>query len=426
MKSEKTKPAIFYGYVVVAATVVIFTVAWGTNRSFGVFLNPMLMEFGWSRATISGAFTLAMIVMGLAGFVAGRLTDRFDPRIVVITCTLFLGAGYFLASMIQSVWQFYVVYGVMTGIGLSLSPPLMSLVSRWFVKRRALMASIVASGPAFGNMAMPLVFSEVVYSLGWRHSFLIMSGMVTFFILSATVFIKRDPGEMGLIPFGMEEPSEGHKHLQNEGLSVSEALRTRQYWLISFIFFCDFFLMNVVTVHIVIHAMDLGIPGTQAASVLSIASGVCIFARVIIGAIGDRVGHKPTFASCLMLAVIAFAILLMAESLWMLYIFAVIFGFGLWSAGSLLTAMTADLFGLKFHGGIYGSIFISGSIGGAFGPVLIGYLYDIDGSYSIGFRVCLLIAVLSLTTLLAIKPLRKRSEPSLPGHRRPGEKPMKP
>ena len=414
MKSEKTKPAIFYGNVVVAATVVIFTVAWGANRSFGVFLNPMLTEFGWSRASISGAFTLAMIVMGLSGFVAGRMTDRFDPRIVIITCTLFLGAGYFLASMIQSVWQFYIVYGLMTGIGLSMSPPLMSLVSRWFVKRRALMASIVASGPAFGNMAMPLVFSGVVYSLGWRHSFLIMSGMVTFFILSATVFIKRDPGEMGLVPFGMEESSAGQNPLQNEGFLVSEAIRTRQYWLISFIFFCDFFLMNVVTVHIVIHAMDLGIPGTKAASVLSVASGVCIFARVIIGAIGDRVGYKPTFAFCLILAVISFAILLMAESLSMLYVFAVIFGFGLWSAGSLLTAMTATLFGLKSHGSIYGSIFISGSIGGAFGPVLIGYLYDINGSYSIGFRVCFLIAVFSLIALLAIKPLKRTAKSNLP------------
>ena len=414
MKIEKSKPSIFYGYIVIAAIVVIMTVAWGTNRTFGVFLNPMLTEFGWSRASISGAFTLAMIVMGLAGFVAGRITDRFDPRIVVVTCTLFLGAGYFFTSMIQTVWQFYIVYGLMTGIGLSMSPSLISLVSRWFVKRRALMASIVTAGPAFGNMAMPLVFSEVVYSLGWRPSFLIMAGMVMFFLLSTAMFVRHDPGEMGLIPSGAEESAEETDHLQNEGMSVSVALHTRQYWLLSFIFFCDFFLMNVVTVHIVIHAMDLGIPGTGAASVLSLASFVCIFARVIVGAIADNIGYKPTFAFCLVLAVIAFAILIMADSLWMLYLFAVIFGFGLWSAGSLTAAMTATLFGLKSHGGIYGSVFISGSIGGAFGPVLIGYLYDMNGSYYIAFRVCLIITVSSLIALLAIKPLRKKSESQFP------------
>ena len=105
------------------------TVAWGTNRTFGVFLKPMLSEFGWSRASISGAFTMAMIIMGLASFVGGRITDRFGPRAVVISCGLCLGAGYFFAATVRAIWQFYIFYGLMTGIGLSATTPLMSLVA---------------------------------------------------------------------------------------------------------------------------------------------------------------------------------------------------------------------------------------------------------------------------------------------------------
>ena len=100
MTIASNKHTFFYGYIVVAAGIFIMTLAWGTNRTFGVFLKPMLEEFGWSRANISGAFTLAMLTMGFASFLAGRTTDRFGPRIVVINCGLFLGIGYLLCSRI--------------------------------------------------------------------------------------------------------------------------------------------------------------------------------------------------------------------------------------------------------------------------------------------------------------------------------------
>jgi MFS family permease len=406
MSNPNEKQKVFYGYIVISAAFVILTVAWGTNRTFGVFLKPMLTEFGWSRASISGAFTLAMMVMGLAGMPAGRITDRIGPRVVVTCCSIFLGTGYFLAARIQTVWQFYIVYGILTGFGMSMTTPLLSLASRWFVKRRALMTSLITSGPAFGNMAAPLIFSVVVQSVGWRLSFLIMSATVLVVILSGASLVKRDPGEVGLVPYGIDRSVEDHDGFQDEGLSLSKALCTRQYWLLSFIFFCDFFLMNVITVHIVVHAMDLGITATKAAGILSVASGVCIFSRVIIGAAADRIGCKPTFIFCLILAAVGFALLLAAESLWMLYLFAAIFGFGLWSSGGLTTPMTAELFGLKAHGAIYGSIFFSGAGGGAFGPVLVGYLFDIYGNYQLAFVVCFLMSLLALAALSVLKPLK--------------------
>jgi MFS family permease len=406
MRTQPKTFTIFYGYIVVSAAVFIMTIAWGTNRTFGVFLKPMLSEFGWSRASISGAFTMAMIIMGLASFVGGRITDRIGPRTVVISCGLCLGTGYFFAATVRAVWQFYLFYGLMTGIGLSVTTPLMSLIARWFVKRRALMSSITTAGPAFGNMVMPLIFSIVVHAVGWRNSFLIMAGIVLVSVVSAARFVKRDPSEMGLCAYGADATAVDSSNLQADGLSISGALRTNQYWLLSFIFFCDFFLMNVVTVHIVIHAMDLGIPATKAASILSVASGVCIIARVIIGGVADKIGCKPTFAVCLILSVIGFALLIVANSLWTLYLFAAIFGFGLWSSGGLITPMTAELFGLRAHGTIYGAIFISGATGGAFGPVLVGYLFDVTGNYTIAFLICLFISILALMALMALRPIR--------------------
>ncbi|MFC1937989.1 MFS transporter, partial [Chloroflexota bacterium] len=136
---EQNKPRIFYGYIIIAAAFCIIGLNMGTNRSFGVFLEPVLSEFGWSRAVISGAFTLCLVVSGLLAIVAGRLTDRFGPRLVVIVCALFMGSGYLLMSQVSNIWQLYLFYGVLGGIGMSgFMAPLSSLVARWFVKRRSL------------------------------------------------------------------------------------------------------------------------------------------------------------------------------------------------------------------------------------------------------------------------------------------------
>lgn len=406
MKTESQPHKIFYGYIVIAAAVFIMTIAWGTNRTFGVFLKPILTDFGWSRARISGAFTLAMFMMGFASLLAGRMTDRIGPRVVVTGCGVSLGIGYLLCSTIQTAWQFYIFYGLMTGAGMAVTAPLMSLVSRWFVKRRALIASITIAGPAFGNMAMPLMFSVIIQSAGWRNSFVIMAGIVLIGTFAAVRFVRRDPGEMGLVPYGLDEADTDRTIYQTEGLSLSEAVRTKQFWLLSFISFCDLFLFNVVTVHIVIHAMDLGIPATEAASVISVASGVCIFGRVIIGTLGDRYGCKPTFMGCIIMAQVGFVLLIVAKSLWMLYLFAAIFGFGLWSSGGLLPPLIAELFGLKSHGAIYGSIFISSASGGAIGPVFVGYLFDVTGGYVPAFVACLIISIFSLSALISLRPVR--------------------
>ncbi len=137
---ENRNPRFFYGYGMVLATFGIMVMAGGIWVSFGVFFEPMLTEFGWTRATLSGAGSLRMFIAALLGIAGGRLTDEFGPRPVVTVCGLFLGLGFFLMSRISTIWQLYLVFGVITGVGMSgLFVPLISTVARWFVKRRGMM-----------------------------------------------------------------------------------------------------------------------------------------------------------------------------------------------------------------------------------------------------------------------------------------------
>ena len=133
----KREHGFYYGYIVVLAAFVIWMITWGVSMTYGVFFKPILSEFGWTRAMTAGARSLSLGVWGLMGIVTGRLTDRLGPRKVVLIAGCFFGIGYLLMSYISNAWQFYVIYGVVIGIGLSaVTVPTMTTVARWFVKRR--------------------------------------------------------------------------------------------------------------------------------------------------------------------------------------------------------------------------------------------------------------------------------------------------
>jgi OFA family oxalate/formate antiporter-like MFS transporter len=301
---------------------------------------------------------------------------------------------------------------VFTGIGMSGTwVPMMSTVARWFVRRRSLMSGILAAGPPTGIVLMPPLVTWLIACLGWRASFVFI-GVLTFLGLSgAASFLKRDPGQIGATPYGLKKASGTWTEMQNHGMSLPEALRTRSFWLLNLISLCDFLLVNVVTVHIVPYVITLHIDPLQAATVLSLAAGVSIPARIGMGGLADRIGNRLGLLVCLCMAVLAFAILPFARGMMALYFFAVLYGIGLWTTSAVMSPFIADLFGLKAHGAIFSCTVFSGTIGGGLGPVLVGYLFDLTGSYQQGFLLCLAASLVSLTTLLCIASPAPGSDP---------------
>jgi MFS family permease len=403
------KPQISYGYIVTAASFLIMTTAWGANRSFGAFLAPMLNEFGWTRAAISGAFTLAMLTIGVMSLVAGNLTDRFGPRRVVLICGLFLGLGFILVSQIRSILQFYIFYGAMTGIGLSgCLVPLLSSVAKWFAKKRALISGILMAGPALGIVMIPPLTSILISAYGWRQSYLILGFAVLVIVIFSAMFLKQDPSSKELSPYDREKTPAARPDGPINEYNLFQAARTRQFWLLNFISFGDLFLINVIVVHIVIYAASLGISNTAAAGVLSVAAGISVPARIIMGGVADRIGNREALMLCLFMSIVAFIILFVAKALWLLYLFAVIYGFGLWATGPMMPPITAELFGLRSHGTILAFVLLAHNLGGAVGPVVVGHIFDVTHSYHLGFLLCLGVSVASFTAITLFRPLTSR------------------
>ncbi len=407
---EKRKPRLFYGWIIVAAAGVVILVMYGTLATFGIFFEPVLTEFGWSRTMTAAAFSLVTVIRGSLYVVTGRLTDRYGPRAVVTICGFLLGIGYLLMSQMHSVWHFYLLYGVLVGGGMSSAwIPQVSTVARWFEKRRGLATGIAAAGEGIGILIMVPVAGWLISIYDWRSSYMAVGIISLVFITGAAQFLRRDPSQMGMSPYGGQEVKKPSSNLKSTGLSAREAIRTREFWLLSASYLFYIFCLDSIFAHIVIHASGLGISGSGASNILVIIGGMSVVGRLAMGVFADRLGSKPAIIICLALLIIDLLWLQLASAAWMLYLFAALFGFIFGGILIQFPLITSERYGLTSHGVIFGIISFVAMTGGALGPVSVGLIFDITGSYRLGFFVLAAASFIALILALLSRPITKRT-----------------
>jgi len=389
------KRNIFYGYVVVAAALLITIISHGAQYTFGIFFKPLLEEFGWTKAATSAAFSVYLVLYGILGIFVGRLNDRFGPRLVLTACAFFLGLGYALMSRIGAIWHLYVVYGVLIAVGMSgIWVPLISTIPRWFIRRRGLMTGIVTSGSGIGTILLSIVASALIAEYQWRMSYLIVGGGVWMILTLSAQFLRRDPQQMGQEPYGGDVAKTAAVYDSDKGLCFRETIGTGRFWVLCAAFFCFGFDLYTVMVHLVAHAIEMGIPALNAAGIIAVVGGVNAAGRVGMGIISDRIGNLRCLVVSFLLMTAALVLLTFAAEMWQLYIFGVIFGIGYGGLAALMAPVPAELFGLRSIGTIVGAVTCSFTLGGAVGPVLAGLLSDITGGYHAAFAACAAMGVL--------------------------------
>jgi MFS family permease len=405
---EKIKSHSYsYGYVIAAACFGIQAVGVGTYVCYGVFFNPLIAEFGWSRAAVSGASSMAFFLMGLFGILVGRLNDKIGPRNVMAITGLLFGLGHVLMSRLGAVWQLYVFYGVIVGMGLSSVDVIaLSTIARWFVRQRGTMTGIVKIGTGAGQFIIPLVASMLITSYGWRTSYIIIGAAVLLVLVSISQLLRGDPSRIAPVPGYDKEPSVDKSGFSGGGLYLSETIRTGQFWMICSINLSIIFCLMTIMVHIVPHVQDMRISATRAASVLSTIGGVSMVGRFITGIAIDRIGSKRAMIVCCVLLIAGLLWLQTAKELWMLYLFAVIYGTAHGGYFTTISPIVAEFFGIRAHGVLFGIIAFCGTVGGALGPTLAGYSFDITAHYSQAFWLCTLMSVLGLVLLLLLRPIK--------------------
>ncbi len=401
--AENRKPVVFYGYIIVVAAFLIQMLTWGMQSIFGVFFIPLSDEFGWTRAAVSVAPALLYFMVGLASIFAGGLSDRFGPRLVLTLGGLFLGLGYLLMSQISTIWHFYLFYGVIIALGMSGSDvSLLSTIARWFVKKRGVMSGITKTGAGVGMLVMPLVANWLISTYEWRTSYIVIGVIALVFSILAAQFLKRNPGQMGLLPDGGRAEAKSPP-LADSGFSLREAIHTRQFWLLCAVFALFVFCTQSIMVHIYPHAVDIGMSPAVAAKILATIGGASIAGRILMGIAGDRTGMRLATIIDFIILAVAFLWLQSAREAWMLYTFAILYGFAHGGFFTLISPMVAELFGLRSHGVIFGIVLFSGTTGGAISPVLAGYIFDTTGSYQLHFIIIASASIMAILLTAMIK-----------------------
>ncbi len=275
------------------------------------------------------------------------------------------------------------------------------------------MTGIVLAGTGTGMLITPPVASWLISAYDWRTSYITLGILVLVVVVLTAQFLRRDPSQMGQVPYGESKGGDQVFTTGVDSFSFRDAVHTRQLWLLFTIVFSQGFSSFIIMVHIVPHATDLGISAISAATILATVGGLSIVGRVVLGNAADRIGNRRTYIICFILMSIALFWLAFVKEVWMLYLFAVVFGFAIGGTAALGSPLVARLFGLSSHGLIFGFTSLGLSIGGAVGPLFAGYIFDVTASYQLAFLICAVFAVFGIGLTLLLKPIKSKQGENL-------------
>jgi sugar phosphate permease len=415
---------LFYGWWVVLASGGIIFLTTGTFfYGFGTLITPMTKEFGWSRAAIAGAFSLRTELGGVGAPVAGYLVDRVGPRRLVLVGVLLVGTGFILLSRIQTVWQLYAV-AALIAIGMSATAGIVAMVAvtYWFHKKRGRALALMTVGGGSSGV-MVVVLAALIAAFDWRTALLIM-GLVQWGIcIPLALVVRNRPQDMGLLPDG--EPSLSAERQvaaderetpvvvsesavgwvaarQDEGLTISRALRTSSFWLVAFAMsLIGFGSVAVIAHQVAFLEEEVGFSSLVASSVQMGVPIVSLAGRLGFGWLADYVDKRKVLAVAYLFIGIGVLLLATVQSAWQVPLYLIIFAPGWGGSISVRPAFQADYFGLRAFGSIQGLMFFIGSAGSFTGPVFAGAIYDVTDSYRLAFLIVGLAVLVACPTVLA-------------------------
>jgi MFS family permease len=399
------KPPLYYGYRIVAASFLIQGVTIGGNFAYGVLFKELEAEFGWSRATIAGASSASLLVMGFMAVLAGRLNDRIGPRWLLTASALFYGLGYLLFAGLQAPWQLYLVYGLLVGVGLSTHDVVtLSTVARWFTRRRGMASAVVKVGTGCGQLLVPLAVAALVAGFGWRTACMAFGATALVLLAAAAQLMRPDPESMGLRADGAT--GGGNPALAKPDPHAGPAARSPLFWILccsqAIVFTC----LITITIHIVPHATDLGAQRAVAAGVISAIGGISVLGRLAVGGAIDRIGGRRALIGCYAALLASLVWLQFATVPWMLFVFAAVYGVAHGGFFTVMSPTVAEFFGTRVHGVLFGTVLMFGSIGGAIGPLAAGAVFDATGSYRVAFGVLIGLALSGRARVSRLPPMR--------------------
>ncbi len=414
-----SRTGLFFGWwVVFAAAATTFLTAGSFFYGFSTLFDPLSQEFGWSRASISVAFSLRSEVGGLAAILVGFLVDRLGSRRLMAVGVTVVALGFLLLSQVQTLWAFYGA-SLVIALGMSAAGGQvgMVVVAHWFRRLRGRALGMMTMGTGASGV-MAVVLAMLISSFGWRSALMIIGLTQLAVCLPLALSIRDRPEVMGLAPDGAVEPQPDVSATERlppaaEGMTARQALRSPAFWRLS----GAVALANMGTIAVLVHQIpfftsSVGLSSGAAAASLTGLTLTSLIGRFGSGYLSDVVDKRITMSAAY--AVTAIAILLFATIYepWQILIVVPIFALGFGSVIPVRAAFQAEYFGMRAFGAIQGMIFTIATLGGVVGPILAGWIYDQTDSYRLAYVLFSGVTLLAAPLMLTVP--RRQSANQLP------------
>jgi MFS family permease len=417
-----TRSTIHPAWLVLSAVALAMMTASGVRTAFGVYVKPMEAEFGWSRAALSEVAALSLLLLGAASPLAGRLADRWGPRRVIAFSIVLLGVGTISTAFARELWQVYITAGILMalgsgGAGLTAGS---TVIARWFEARRGLAIGLAGAAISFGQLGIIPIAAVLTLNQGWRVSYLVLGlGLLAFVFPLVAGFIRNEPEERGLQPYGATGPlrtSIETAAIQRAGrVSLMDATRFPQLWLLMATqFVCGYTSLGMILTHFLPHTLEHGFTEIQASMALGVMGAMNVVGTIASGWICDRFGRCGPLATFYLLRGVSLLFLPYVWNVPSLQVWAVIFGLNYFSTVPPTTTLIVNIFGRYSVGELSGWIFFAHQVGAALGAALAGWVFEWSGTYTSAFVSAAVMAFLgsALTLLIREEPISSRPIPA--------------
>ena len=393
---------------VIAIAGVFLQIALGAVYAWSVFRVPLAKQFVWSISEVTLTFTISIFVLGFAAFFGGLWLNHKGPRVVALTGGVLYGLGVFLASFSHKLSWLYLTYGVIGGIGLGLGyiVPVAVLV-KWFPDRRGLITGIAVGGFGAGALITAPVATRLIQSVGVLSTFAYLGIAYLIVTVMAGLFMQNPPD--GWKPQGWTPTASQTSHRAGHNFTLSEALKTWQWWALWLLLFLNTCAgISVISQEAPLFQEEAGVTAAVAASMVGLASIGNAVGRVFWAWISDLITRPATFFVMFAVQILLFWFLPNIATAWFLTVvtFVVLMCYG--GGFGTMPAFTADYFGPKNVGPIYGLMLTAWGFASVFGPLLIAHMREAAGSYRGALHVIAGVMTISAVLPILVRPPRTR------------------
>lgn len=398
---------IFYGWVIAGTLAVTETISWGVlYYAFSVFLVPMQRELGWSPAVLAGAFSLALLVSGLAAPLVGRWVDRRGGR-VLMTGGSILGSLLLLAWSRVQVDQAPLFYVIWAGLGLAMAAtlyePAFAVVTAWFERGRGRALLLLTLVAGFASTIFLPVATWLVAALGWRGALVALAGLLAATTVPAhALVLRRRPADLGLTIDGGAIPADPAVSEPATGVTARTALRDPGFWLLALAFFLGMLSTVAVGVHLIPYLITSGYSAGFAATATGLIGAMQVVSRVVVTAAGGRWPRVWLLAIVLVLQAVALIVLLIWTRPVGVIAAVILLGAGRGAMTLMRATIVAERYGRAHFGAVNGTVALFVGAAAALAPIGAGLAYDLANSYRpvfLGLAAACLLAAIAATVL---------------------------